>query len=145
MGHAGAGVVGAALGSRGKAVAIVGDGAMLMNNEVNTAVKFDVPAVWIVLNDARYNMCEQGMATLGLSADATFPEVDFAMLAQSLGARGVRVEREAELVPALRRAMAASGPFVLDVRIDPERRAPSQGRNRGLSRQLAEVSFPRTA
>ncbi|HYN63361.1 MAG TPA: thiamine pyrophosphate-binding protein, partial [Candidatus Limnocylindrales bacterium] len=35
MGHAGAGVVGAALGRGGKAVAIIGDGAMLMNNEIN--------------------------------------------------------------------------------------------------------------
>jgi acetolactate synthase-1/2/3 large subunit len=151
MGHAGAGVVGAALGGGGKAVAIIGDGAMLMNNEVNTAVKFGLPAVWIVLNDARYNMCEQGMATLGLSADASIPEVDFAMLARALGAEGLRVEREAELVPALERAMAASGPFVLDVRIDPARRAPSQGRNRGLRAQIADattrhqVSFPRTA
>ena len=144
MGHAAAGVVGAAHGSSGKAVAIIGDGAMLMNNEINTAVKFDLPAVWIVLNDARYNMCEQGMATLGLSADATFPEVDFAMLARALGADGIRVEREAELTPALVRAMAASGPFVLDVRIDPRRQAPSQGRNRGLSKQIANVSFPRT-
>ena len=151
MGHAGAGVVGAAQACRGKAVAILGDGAMLMNNEVNTAVKFNLPAVWIVLNDARYNMCEQGMATLGLSADAGFPEVDFALLARALGAGGLRVVSEAELVPALERAMAASGPFVLDVRIDPARPAPSQGRNRGLRAQLAgaaprhEVSFPPTA
>jgi acetolactate synthase-1/2/3 large subunit len=144
MGHAGAGVIGSALGRGGKAVAIIGDGAMLMNNEVNTAVKFGVPAVWIVLNDARYNMCEQGMATLGLSADAQFPEVDFAMLARALGADGARVERESELSAALECAMAASGPFVLDVRIDPARRAPSQGRNRGLRAHLA-VSFPRTA
>jgi acetolactate synthase-1/2/3 large subunit len=150
MGHAGAGVVGAALGRGGKAVAIIGDGAMLMNNEVHTAVKFAVPAVWIVLNDARYNMCEQGMAALGLSADAGFPEVDFARFARALGATGLRVEREAELVPALERAMAASGPFVLDVRIDPTRRAPSQGRNRGLRAQITDaapglpVSFPRT-
>jgi acetolactate synthase-1/2/3 large subunit len=144
MGHAGAGVVGAAVSCSGKAVAIIGDGAMLMTNEINTAVRFDLPAVWIVLNDARYNMCEQGMATLGLSADASIPEVDFAMLARALGADGVRVEHEVDLVPALERAMAAPGPFVLDIRIDPTRKAPSQGRNRGLCAQMA-VSFPRTA
>jgi acetolactate synthase-1/2/3 large subunit len=144
MGHAGAGVVGAAEGSGGKAVAIVGDGAMLMNSEINTAVKLDVPAVWVVLNDARYNMCEQGMTALGLSADASIPEVDFALLARALGASGLRVEHEAELLPALMGAMAAPGPFVLDVKIDPTRPAPSQGRNRGLLAQMP-VSFPRTA
>jgi len=144
MGHAAAGVEGAALGRGGKAIAIVGDGAMLMNSEVNTAVKFDLPAVWIVLNDARYNMCEQGMAALGLTADAGIPEVDFAMMAQALGADGARVEREAELPAALEHAMAAAHPFVIDVRIDPTRRAPSQGRNRGLRAQLA-MSFPTTS
>jgi acetolactate synthase-1/2/3 large subunit len=141
MGHAGAGVLGAAAGSGGKAVAIVGDGAMLMTNEINTAVQFQLPAVWIVLNDARYNMCEQGMATLGLSAETGFPEVDFAMLARALGADGSCVTHEAELGPALLRAMAATGPYVLDVRIDPARRAPSQGRNRALR----ALSFPSTS
>jgi len=51
MGHAATGVLGAALARNGKAVAIVGDGAMLMNSEVSTAVKYQIPAVWIVLND----------------------------------------------------------------------------------------------
>lgn len=142
MGHATTGVVGAALGRGGKAVALVGDGAMLMHNEINTAVKFDVPAVWIVLNDARYNMCEQGMAILGLQADAAIPEVDFALLARALGADGLRVEREADLPWALTHALAAPGPFVLDVRLDPTRVAPAHGRNRGLRGQIATVQAP---
>jgi acetolactate synthase-1/2/3 large subunit len=135
MGHCAAGVVGAALAGHRKAVALVGDGAMLMNNEINTAVKLGAPAVWIVLNDARYNMCEQGMAVLGLYADATIPEVDFAMLARSMGASGQVVVSECDLDAALQSAMAAEGPFVLDVRIDPSCLAPSMGRNRGLSAQ----------
>ncbi len=40
MGHCAAGVVGAALARGGKAVAIVGDGSMLMNNEISTAVQY---------------------------------------------------------------------------------------------------------
>ena len=85
MGHFATGVVGAAIAGGRTAVAIVGDGAMLMSNEVSTAVKTGAPAVWIVLNDSRYNMCEQGMAVLGLQADARIPPVDFAMFAQALG------------------------------------------------------------
>src|SRR4029453_3987006 len=38
MGHMVCGVVGAAVATGTKAIAIVGDGAMLMNNEINTAV-----------------------------------------------------------------------------------------------------------
>ncbi len=153
MGHAATGVVGAALARGGKAVAIVGDGSMLMFNEVNTAVKRDVPAVWIVLNDGRYNMCHQGMGALNMQgmADACFPAVDFAMFARSMGAKAVRVEREDALEEALERAMAAPGPFVIDVMIDADRPAPSLGRNEGLraakQKQKREdgVSFPVSA
>jgi thiamine pyrophosphate-dependent acetolactate synthase large subunit-like protein len=149
MGHCAAGVVGAAFASSRTAVAIVGDGAMLMNNEVSSAVKLGAPAVWIVLNDSRYNMCEQGMAVLGLEADAGIPEVDFAMLAQAMGAAGEIVVSELELDRALETAISVKRPFVLDIRIDPTRPAPSMARNRGL-RALGvgmapggkDVSFP---
>ena len=132
MGHCAAGVVGSALATGRKAVAIVGDGAMLMNNEINTAVQFGARAVWIVLNDARYNMCHQGMAALGMSADASIPKVDFALMARAMGASGVRVSCEAELAPALAAAMTATGPYLIDVDIDPDRVAPTLARNRGL-------------
>lgn len=149
MGHAATGIVGAAKARNGKAIAIVGDGAMLMNNEINTAVKYQIPAVWIVLNDARYNMCVQGMAMLGLEgADAAIPQADFVMIARGMGADGIRVERESDLRMALEQALAASTPFVVDVMIDPTRQAPSRGRNQALLAQGVatnpnkHISFP---
>jgi acetolactate synthase-1/2/3 large subunit len=133
MGHMSTGVVGAALVTRKKAVAIVGDGAMLMNNEINTAAKHKVPAVWVVLNDGRYNMCSQGLAMLQMAGpDATFPMTDFVAIAKGMGAEAICVSSEAELDAALDQAMAASGPFVVDVHIDAERVAPSGARNQGL-------------
>lgn len=135
MGHAVTGVIGAAKATGRKAVAISGDGSMLMNNEISTAVKYKIPAVWIVLNDARYNMCFQGMALLGLKADALMPDTDFVMIAKGMGAEGVRVEQEADLPAALTKAMASEGPFVVDVQIDATRQAPSKGRNKGLIAQ----------
>ena len=147
MGHAAAGVVGASLATTRRAVAVVGDGAMLMHNEINTAVKYGARAVWIVLNDGRYGMCEQGMEVLGLVADARFPAVDFVAFARAQGADGVRVDDACELDAALRRALRADGPFVVDVLVDPGALAPANARNRGLARQLAtrdvgELSFP---
>ena len=122
MGHAVTGVVGAAQARGGKAVAIVGDGAMLMNNEISTAVKYQIPAIWIVLNDARYNMCHQGMKMLGMTgADATIPETDFQMVARGMGAEGIRVTKESEITAALEKAIAANGPVIIDVLIDPDR------------------------
>ena len=136
MGHAVTGVVGAAQARNGKSVAIVGDGAMLMNNEISTAVKYQIPAIWIVLNDARYNMCHQGMKMLGMTgADAIIPQTDFQMIARGMGADGIRVTQESEITAALEKAIAATGPIVIDVLIDPDRAAPSKGRNKGLASQ----------
>jgi acetolactate synthase I/II/III large subunit len=138
MGHFATGVVGAALSRAGKAVAIVGDGAMLMNNEVSTAVKYRIPAVWIILNDSSYNMCEQGMTLQGFKGvDTQIPQTDFAKIAAGLGADGCRVENEADLYLALAKAMAATVPFVVDVVIDPKQPAPIGGRVQSLSSQGA--------
>lgn len=136
MGHAVAGVVGAALAKRGKAVALVGDGAMLMLSELNSAAHYGADAVWIVLNDGRYNMIEQGMRAIGWEPFETrFPRADFVSIARGMGADGARVEQEREVAAALEQAMKARGPFVVDVLIDPLEMAPSAGRNKSLLEQ----------
>jgi thiamine pyrophosphate-dependent acetolactate synthase large subunit-like protein len=153
MGHAVTGVLGAALANNTKAVGIVGDGAMLMNNEISTAVKYKIPAIWIVLNDARYNMCHQGMKILGLKgADATLPPTNFAMIARGMGAEAIVVVRESDIEAALEQAIASTVPFLIDVVIDADRPAPSGGRNKSLAAQgvksspaknpAKQVSFP---
>jgi thiamine pyrophosphate-dependent acetolactate synthase large subunit-like protein len=138
MGHMGTGVVGAALATGKKAVAILGDGAMLMNSEVSTAAAWRVPAVWVVLNDMRYGMIEQGMMAIGYKPFATdIPPTDFVTMARCMGGDGVRVCNEVDLVEGLERAMAARGPFVVDVDIDPHVQAPSMKRNKSLLLQGA--------
>lgn len=125
MGHFVTGVVGAALGRNGKAVVLAGDGAMLMNNEINTAVAYRAPAVWIVLNDARYGLTEHGLQALEIEPMETrLPRTNFAMFAQSQGAAGRVVDRENDVAEALGEALRADGPFVLDARIDPNDVAP---------------------
>ncbi len=138
MGHITTGVVGAALARGGKAIAIVGDGAMLMNNEISTAVKYQIPVVWIVLNDGRYNMCDQGMAMLGFQGvDAEIPQTNFVKIACGMGADGIRVEREAEIDAAVEKAMVAIAPFVIDVVIDPTQPAPIESRIQNLITQTS--------
>ncbi len=136
MGHMTSGVVGAALARKGKAVAVVGDGSMLMNSEVSTAAQYGAQAVWVVLNDAGYGMCRDGQRTLGLSGDdISFPKVDFVKFARAVGANGVTVESEDELDEAMNRAMAAEGPFVVDVRIDVNESSPLLKRFESLIKQ----------
>jgi acetolactate synthase-1/2/3 large subunit len=119
MGQAAAGVLGAALSSpHGKAVAIVGDGAMLMNNEINTAANYGIGAVWIVLNDARYGMVEEGMKSVGWQPFETdFPRVDFV-------------------------AIARVGPFVIDVLVDATEPPPAGKRNDSLKAQGLSTAPP---
>jgi acetolactate synthase I/II/III large subunit len=144
MGHATAGVLGAALAGRAKAVAIVGDGAMMMQSEVNTAVQYRSPAVWIVLNDARYGMIEQGMRSLQWTPFETdFPRGDFVLIAKGLGAEGIRVDREVDVDAALRLALRAETPFVVDVLIDPTEPVQFKGRNASLSKQGATKTILR--
>lgn len=136
MGHATTGVVGAALASGRKAVAVVGDGAMLMNSEVSTAVDHGVDAVWVVLNDARFGLVDDGMRELGYGpARLGIPPADFAEIARGMGADGIRVTSELELAQALRLAMQARGPFVVDVIVDPSEKAPFGDRNASLLQQ----------
>ncbi len=136
MGHTAAGVVGAAMARGGKAVAVVGDGSMLMNSEVSTAAQYQTPAVWIVLNDAGYGMCRDGHGALGLTGEQVdFPEVDFVNMARAVGADGVRVDSEDLVDLALEQAMAAKGPFVVDVRIDAHETSPLLSRFESLIKQ----------
>jgi acetolactate synthase I/II/III large subunit len=139
MGQATAGVVGVALATDRKAVALVGDGALLMQNEISTAVHYGARAVWIVLNDSQYGMIEQGMRGLRMVPTETqIPAVDFVALAQSLGAGGAAVKRETELDAVLRAAVRADRPFVVDVTIDRRELAPMGLRVKNLIAQGVE-------
>jgi acetolactate synthase-1/2/3 large subunit len=136
MGHVSAGVIGVALATGRRAVAVVGDGAFLMQNEISTAVQLAADVTWIVLNDSRYGMVDQGLRAYGHSNPGMgIPPVDFVTLANAFGASGARVERESQLLPMLERAMRARGPFVLDVVIDPDQRAPFGARLRSILEQ----------
>lgn len=136
MGNFVTGVVGAVLARNNKAVAIVGDGAMLMNNEISTAVRYRIPAVWIILNDGYYNMCNQGMTLLGFKGmDVEIPPTNFAKIACGMGADCIRVERESDIQAALEKAMASPNPFVVDVAIEPTRSAPIGNRIKSLNSQ----------
>lgn len=136
MGHFTTGVIGAALVNSHKAVAIVGDGSMLMNNEVSTAVRYEIPAIWIILNDGLYNMCDKGQAMQGFKGtDAIIPQTDFASFARSLGAEAMRIEKESEIQIAIEKAMQSKKPFVVDVVIDPSQVAPIGTRIASLNSQ----------
>jgi acetolactate synthase-1/2/3 large subunit len=89
--------------------------------ELVTAAVENVPVVALVMNDQCLGMIRQlQYAFYGkrFTACDLGEAVDFARLAESLGCVGITVAREAEIEPALVRALAGERPCVLDCRID---------------------------
>lgn len=123
MGWGTAAAIGAQLAAPERRVAaLVGDGCFQMTGmEVATAVQHGLPVVWVVLNDGRYNMVYQGSERYYGTAvpNTSLSPIDAAAIARGLGAEGFRVERAAELAPALAAAFACGRPAVVDVAIDP--------------------------
>ncbi len=104
-----------------RVVALVGDGGMGMTMaEVETAVREGAHVVAIVFDNERYGMIRGYQDRQGsLTAPATdLGPVDFAAAARACGARGVRVDGDAAFEPALRTALAASGPTVIQLVMD---------------------------
>ena len=53
-----------------------------------------------------------------------FSDVSFAAVAETMGAKGIRVEKPGEIAGALEQAFAAQGPCVVDVLSDIDAIAP---------------------
>ncbi|MBN7766852.1 thiamine pyrophosphate-binding protein [Pectobacterium brasiliense] len=129
MGHYASGLVGIAAGRKECAIGIIGDGSMLMSNEVSTAVRYGLPAIWLVMNDSSYNMCRQGLEILGNDPlDCEIPLTDFSLLGQSLGADGYRVLNLKQLEQALANAIWARRPAVIDIQINKSAFPPHKDR-----------------
>ena len=115
--------IGAKLGRPDRpVVAVCGDGGFLMTcQELVTAAVENVPVVALVMHDNCLGMIRQLQhAFYGkrFSSCDLGDAVDFARLAESMGCLGLTVAREAEIEPALARALEAGRPSVLDCRID---------------------------
>ncbi|MGG2396001.1 thiamine pyrophosphate-requiring protein [Pseudomonas sp. SH1-B] len=111
-------------------VGLVGDGAMQMNNmaELITVAKYwrewdDPRWVMAVFNNQDLNQVTweqrvmQGDPKFEASQD--IPDVPYHAFAESIGLRGILVEREEDVGPAWERALAAERPVLLEFRTDP--------------------------
>jgi thiamine pyrophosphate-dependent acetolactate synthase large subunit-like protein len=105
-------------------VSVTGDGAFMMTmNELATAVKNKIPVVVVVPHNSVYGNVrrKQYEHFEGRFAGSELHIPNLARVAESLGAHGERVEKPAEIIPALERALASGKPAVLDVIIDNSR------------------------
>ncbi|MBF0408843.1 MAG: thiamine pyrophosphate-binding protein [Candidatus Riflebacteria bacterium] len=112
-------------------VAICGDGGFMMHGlEVATAVNYNIPVIWVIMNDSRMNMIYQGESLQNKKGTENycFKPVDFSLIAKGMGAEGIRVEKPEEIIPAVKHALDIKKPAVLDVIIDPDELSPIKER-----------------
>jgi acetolactate synthase-1/2/3 large subunit len=108
----------------GPVVAICGDGGFLLNlQSVLTAVEYDLPILWIVINNQGYNaLYVLQKAYFGKTVGSRFEKVstgeaispDFVGIAKAFHAEGERVEDPEQIETALKRGLSAGAPYVID-------------------------------
>ena len=132
MGYALPAAIAAALVHRDRAVvAVAGDGGFAMTMaELETAVREKAKIIAVVFDNERYGTIRMhqdrrdGAGREGTAGAAPTPiatdlgPVDFTAIARACGARGARVDSDAALEPALRQALAADRPTVLQLVLD---------------------------
>jgi benzoylformate decarboxylase len=100
---------------------------MYTNQALWTAARESLAVVYVIFNNGSYRILKQRTRALkGFSAeddryvgmDLT-PAIDFVGLARSLGVAGERIEKAADVGPAVARGLASGGPYLVDVVIDP--------------------------
>jgi len=112
-------------------VALVGDGAMLMNgiNGLVTIAHYwkqwpDPRLVILVLHNNDLNQVTWEMRVMEgdpkFEASQDVPDFPYAQYAEMLGLKGIRVDRPEQIEPAWREAFAAGRPVVIDAITDPD-------------------------
>jgi acetolactate synthase-1/2/3 large subunit len=122
MGYGLPAAIAASLVHRDRAVvALVGDGGLGMTlGELETAVRVGARVVVVVFDNERYGtirMWQERRGT-GVGVGTELGPVDFAAIARACGARGVRVEKDADFEGALRAALAADRTTVIQLSLD---------------------------
>jgi thiamine pyrophosphate-dependent acetolactate synthase large subunit-like protein len=106
-------------------VAAIGDGGALMAlGELETAVRYSLPMVVVIYNDAAYGAEVHHFGPMGHPVDLTrFRDTDFAALARAAGAEGITVRGSGDLPPLKGWLERRDGPLVIDAKVNPDVRA----------------------
>ena len=98
---------------------IYGDGAFGLNGfEYDTAVRFNLPIVGIVGNDAAWGQMARPQAAIFGTDRLVATKLNYTRydkVVQAMGGHGEYVERPEDIRPALERAFAAAKPALVNV------------------------------
>ncbi len=141
MGFGVCGVLGAKLAKpETTCINVCGDGGfMMMPHAVATSVQYNLPAVWIIMNNYAIGAIRDlqrfyfGGRQIGTNFetyegtkyhDGELWNPDFAAMSRSMGGEGVRVENTEDIVPAVEAAIKSNKPTVIDVIINRDTAVP---------------------
>ena len=108
-------------------ICFTGDGALWYHiAEMETAVRYGINTVTVLNNNGGFGQCLKGIRAAygnrpGRKEDLyQFTSVNFSNLAKEMGCYAVRVERPADVGPAINKAMQAKKPALVEVMTDIE-------------------------
>jgi len=109
------------------AVALLGDyafGAAAI--DIETAARLGVKVVFVVANNGGVagHLLQEWLFPPGSPPIARLLSADYEKMMEMVGGHAERVERAVEIRPALERALAAAGPALVHVLIDPKAMRP---------------------
>lgn len=121
LGHAMPAAVGVALGRpHAKVIAVIGDGsAMYSIQALWSAAQLKLPITFIIVNNRRYKALDLFSQRFGVMqpVGTDLSGIDFVQLARAQGCEANRVSRATDLEGALKAALAAPGPMLLEVQV----------------------------
>ncbi|MDB5110313.1 MAG: pyruvate dehydrogenase, partial [Mucilaginibacter sp.] len=114
--------IGAALACPDRQViALAGDGGIsMLLGDLATIAQYKLPIKIVIFNNRSLGMVKLEMEVAGLpdwQTDMYNP--DFAIVAQAMGIKGIKVNDPDEVEQALREALEYNGPVLLDIMTDP--------------------------
>jgi benzoylformate decarboxylase len=119
-----AGAIGISLAQPGRPVlAVIGDGsAMYGIQALWTAAHLKLPITYVIVNNRSYRILKERLVSMRSTdhftgMDLRDPDIDFAGLARSFGVPAERVTDPDGIVPALRAALDAGAPRLVEVMV----------------------------
>ncbi len=124
MGYGFPAAIGAKVGCPDRVVIdVAGDGSFQMNiQELATVVHYNIPVIVAVINNGFLGMVRQWQEIF-YDRRYSYTEItgpDFVKVAEAYGAMGIRVTKPKEVKPALKKAIEAKRPVIIDFIVERE-------------------------
>ena len=128
MGYGTGSAIGAQVGNpEARVVSVAGDGSFKMNcNELATIARYRLPVVILIMNNQTLGMVRQWQTLFFNShySETTLDTpIDWVMLANAYGLKGMRITKEQDPLPILKEAFALNEAVVIDCEIPTDDKA----------------------